>query len=390
MGIYTDINGKIFSSLTYEEISSMLLSEYDFIHEFDENDNNILKECLFKDGVMVYDENSDGASSSFVGISPFAAAREIITKYCELEDPFGEDFKDFSNPAFYKPFMDIYIDLLSMSNADYDAYSLNKMKEEFLSKFENLEREGQAYKLFYELKYIKIKSDNPSDSYSENRPLIYIIDSEVQPDLDEFLSGNIDDASDRDRFHSIGTQNNLVQKVLNLKLPPDNEIVFLRILPEWDPWGTVYTIPLTDLNSVSVSASANFKSENILGRSSAFYSYSNSSGRSFTFNLKIHEEICLYYTGLTVMQLGDYILSLEYPEYDSFIVRPPIVAFSIGKLYPGLRGVIAQAEVNYSGPYRNGLPTVLETSFSIQEITDVALSANVIAGFNIQRSLWGG
>lgn len=390
MEIPAELNDEISGSLTYEEISSMLLSEYDFIHEFDENGNDILKECILKDGVVVYDENYYGSSSSFVGISPLTVAREIITKYCELEYLFGADFKDFSNPAFYKPFMDIFIDLLSMSNADYDAYSLNKMKKEFLSRFKNLKDDREAALLLDELRAIKIKSDNPSDTYAENKPLIYIIDSEVQPDLDEFLSGNIDDASDRDRFHSIGTQNNLVQKVLNLKLPPDNEIVFLRILPEWDPWGTVYTIPLTDLNSVSVSASANFKSENILGRSSAFYSYSNSSGRSFTFNLKIHEEICLYYTGLTVMQLGDYILSLEYPEYDSFIVRPPIVAFSIGKLYPGLRGVIVQAEVNYSGPYRNGLPTVLETSFSIQEITDVALSANVIAGFNIQRSLWGG
>lgn len=372
---------EVTDSYMYSEVSSLLLSKYDFISESTPEDATALKRALVSSSSVV---TNDGSNYSRYCVYPYSAARSIVNSFTGYD---VNDMRDLTNPNCYKTLVDVYIDLLSCSNGNYNASDIQDLKDRVLTTLSNNDdyKDEEQMAVFSSMleELASYTQKGSSDLAS-----IEFVDNELSADnTNSYLNGEIDDTDDLTRNRFNGTQNIGLAHVIDMYLPPDDEMVFLALTPSWatSSNGMTYSIPLTDLNSLSVSTGANFKSETILGRSAAYFAYSNSTARVFTFNLKIPEEICLYYTGLTIVQLGDFLLSLTYPEYSSFVIRTPLVEFSIGRIYPLMRGIIQQTDVVYSGPYRDRLPTVLDTSFSIQEITDVSHSALEIAGFDNVR-----
>lgn len=126
----------------------------------------------------------------------------------------------------------------------------------------------------------------------------------------------------------------------------------------------VYYLPVYP-NEFSDSNHAEFSSSTPLGRSVAYQNY-NTSSRSCSFTLQLHEELCDDYS--YIHRLVAMIQSACYPSYSTNIVKPPEICFVIGKQFK-IRGILTDCSAQWKAPIIDDNLVNCDLSIGIQETT---------------------
>lgn len=134
--------------------------------------------------------------------------------------------------------------------------------------------------------------------------------------------------------------------------------------------------------SFNLQYSPNYASSNILGRMTPIYQYTGASGVSYSFSIKLHEDI--HTKGQSLQELVDDIRSLSYPhiskgeEIDHF----PSVLFFLGDIDDK---VIVETDINWELPFRDGRYIVATINFNLKRVEklDEVISKNYEGDYEI-------
>lgn len=119
-------------------------------------------------------------------------------------------------------------------------------------------------------------------------------------------------------------------------------------------------------NEFSDNNNVTFSATDILGRSVAYQTY-NSSSRSVSFTLQLHEELVPYNYDY-IHELVAAIQSACYPDYQEGIVHPPQVQFVIGNHFD-IKGILTQCGASWKAPIIDGRLVNCDLSLGITETT---------------------
>lgn len=127
-------------------------------------------------------------------------------------------------------------------------------------------------------------------------------------------------------------------------------------------------------NEFSDENSAAFNSQSLLGRSVDYQIYETSS-RSVSFTLNLHDELCEDHN--YIRTLVAYIQSACYPEYGaSGEVKPPEICFTIGDQFR-IRGVLESCSANWKAPIIDNKLVNCDLSISVKETTGPWASSQI-------------
>lgn len=130
--------------------------------------------------------------------------------------------------------------------------------------------------------------------------------------------------------------------------------------------------------------SPNFNSVAMMGRSVEYQIY-NSTSRSVSFTLQLHEEIAPD-SGTTSLGNYDYVHNVVdliesccYPDYDSqgAVNHPPEVLFNIGNQFR-IRGVLESCSATWTTPFTDGKYVNCNLNLSVKETTGPYSSSEIV------------
>lgn len=137
----------------------------------------------------------------------------------------------------------------------------------------------------------------------------------------------------------------------------------------------VFDIPFPPADLTERTNSPSFTSDNIVGRTSQYMVYTSSSNRSIGVTFSIIDD----YIEIGLQEVRDILASMAMPQYTNYNIDPPRVQIKLGAMV--LRGVISSISFTWSGPFRNGLYTVLNVTMELTEARQIPLgSTEVRAG----------
>ena len=136
--------------------------------------------------------------------------------------------------------------------------------------------------------------------------------------------------------------------------------------------GTVIDFSLESPESVSDSASAQFDAISPRGRSSPIQGYSGSGPRSISFDLNLSIDYCKNGLRKTVAAMR----ALCYPSRQTIII-PPKVMLKIG-CFIKVVGIPTSVNVTWKKPYKEGVYSFADVSFSMEEVEDVGSTASEV------------
>ena len=127
---------------------------------------------------------------------------------------------------------------------------------------------------------------------------------------------------------------------------------------------SVWALPVYP-NEFSDSNNGNFSALSILGRSVDHQIY-NSSSRSVSVTLNLHEELCTDYS--YIHSLVAAIESAAYPGYNGGIVQVPTIQLVIGSQFK-IRGILQSCSAVWKAPIIDGQLVNCDVSLGILEVT---------------------
>lgn len=154
--------------------------------------------------------------------------------------------------------------------------------------------------------------------------------------------------------------------VINYNLTPHSKACIVNLTTNT----TIY-LP-TPPEDISDSVSVSIDEESVLGRSVPYVGYNNTSNRSISFSVTLHEDYCPSGVEATVNALK----ALEYPLYYSFTVPPKCYV----NLANGIKctAVCTSVDVVFKGPMRNNSYLMAEVSLKFDGAADVPFSADIV------------
>jgi hypothetical protein len=115
-----------------------------------------------------------------------------------------------------------------------------------------------------------------------------------------------------------------------------------------------------------------FSSETVIGRTSQFVNYISSDNRTISFTAIITDD----YIDKPLIEIRDTLASMSMPDYNSYQITPPNVQVKLGS--NTMRGVLTGLTFDWSGPYRDGVRTILTVGFEVKETRDIPLSSSQV------------
>lgn len=211
---------------------------------------------------------------------------------------------------------------------------------------------------------------NPNSS-GDNSSVSSNVTSSYNYDFSYVLAGGLP-------LTSVDTYRGAMVKILN-KINSSENLVYNGATLRGYSMGFLYDLTHGGyfkflLPEFSESYQANYETIQIPGRSSDVQSYHGTSSPSKTVTLQLMAGEGLYKGSDPVGALHkdlDFVKSLNYPDYQSAIVKPP----SIVLLYLGptsiLKGVVTSVSINSRKPYTvDGRPMYVELTFTVVQATD--------------------
>lgn len=126
-------------------------------------------------------------------------------------------------------------------------------------------------------------------------------------------------------------------------------------------------------DSFSDSASANFDSEDIRGRSTPIWGYNSSGPRTASIELNLFDDYLYYGIENTVR----FLRALEYPSYTQSIVTPPSAHLRYGDMFAA-KVIVTSVSISWSGPYREGHHINATADLDFTEIVDTPYSVGQV------------
>lgn len=123
---------------------------------------------------------------------------------------------------------------------------------------------------------------------------------------------------------------------------------------------------------VTIANTANFSDQTVKGRSSPFKAYENSGSKNIDFSVLIVADYCE--KGIT--QVSNEINALVLPSNQGFIQAPKCL-FKLGE-FINIVAVPNSVSQCFKPPYRDGVYTVLEVTFSLSEIEPLSRTAEEV------------
>lgn len=148
------------------------------------------------------------------------------------------------------------------------------------------------------------------------------------------------------------------------QVPSINIECYMYILLDGSRIGSSWSLPVIP-QEFSDTNKAEFSPTSILGRSVDYQTY-QSSTRSVSFNLTLHEELCSNYN--YIHELVSVIESANYPGYSEGVVKPPEICFIIGSQFR-IRGILDNCSVTWKTPIIDGRYSLCELNLGITETT---------------------
>ena len=133
-----------------------------------------------------------------------------------------------------------------------------------------------------------------------------------------------------------------------------------------------WTLPVYP-QEFSDSNRPNYNAQGMLGRSVDYQIYQSSS-RSVSFTLNLHEELCSNYN--YIHSLVSQIESASYPGYSGGIVQVPEVCFVIGSHFK-VRGIITECSATWKAPIINGKLVNCDLSIGVTETSGPFSSSDI-------------
>lgn len=135
--------------------------------------------------------------------------------------------------------------------------------------------------------------------------------------------------------------------------------------------GTTIEIDVTP-SSFSENNKANFDGQEIRGRSNVLQGFNSTGPRTASLSFTLYDDYCYYGIRNTI----NFLKALNYPNYSSGFVSPPLAYIKYGKML-AMRCFIS-ADITYDGPIREGEIISASISLSLTEITNESMSAQQI------------
>lgn len=138
--------------------------------------------------------------------------------------------------------------------------------------------------------------------------------------------------------------------------------------------GTMINFGVSTPDEITDSNTANFEDQAVQGRSSPFKAYANSGPRGLSFTIQLVADYCKE----GIVQTVNKIRALLYPHKQTVIVEPRC-RFVIG-YFLRVQAVPVAIDVVWKKPYKDGLYSIAEVSFTLNEVESVGQFDSDIEG----------